>query len=743
MGASLLDERTTWAEFGKHHLDRRLTKALTDTLQLQRPTLVQSRGIPVALEGKDLLCRARTGSGKTLCYAIPLVQRLLQEVEAKGSATPLSGLILVPTKELIAQVHRVVTSLLSFCFDVLTVDMLLSGEKYSKAELPVMLVTTPSSLLLLVKQREARSAMKPLSETLRVLIVDEADLMFSYGYEEDVKALCALMPPKYQAMLVSATLSEEVEQLKGLMLHKPVVLKLEEPRVTGKLAQFYFVCHKTDKYLIIYTLLKLQLIQGKTLIFVQSVDAAYRLKILLERFSINSAVLNSELPHSSRQNIIDSFNQGAVELLIATDEGLGGNEEGEVTDEEAGDEEGCGEEEGEEEEECEDDEAIEELPKKAKKADKDAPTSTPTDAAPATRRSALRQKDRKATPATEAKVAAADAEKEDEQEEDEEEEEEQEEEEEEEEEQDEDVAVKPTPAAASRGTAPRATKPGRKVKDEQYSLTRGVDLQGVSTVLNADVPTSVRDYVHRVGRCARGGQSGTALTICTHEEQPMLQKIIQAQSRSGTGLQALPMQISDAERFRYRVEDMARGLTKKAISKYRARELQMEALHSEKLKAYFEEHPDDKRALQRMQRALRERKAVRQHLKSIPSYLVPEAFQKTTPVQKAVREANASAGKPTSSVRRKRLMKAKQQDPLQSFDAPGVEKRRDRFTRERMIAKEKRLDPATTNVEALPPLSRHKLWKLQHGKRLRKPMDVLGERRRLTPGERKRRKKFA
>ncbi|OLP82698.1 ATP-dependent RNA helicase dbp9 [Symbiodinium microadriaticum] len=1325
---SLLDEKTSWAEFGKQHLDRRLTKALTDTLRLQRPTLVQSRGIPVALEGKDLLCRARTGSGKTLCYAIPLVQRLLQEVEAKGSATPLSGLILVPTKELIAQVHRVVTSLLSFCFDVLTVDILLSGDKYSKAELPVMLVTTPSSLLALVKQREARGAMKPLSETLKVLILDEADLMFSYGYEEDVKALCALMPPKYQAMLVSATLSEEVEQLKGLMLHKPVVLKLEEPRVTGKLTQFYFVCHKTDKYLIIYTLLKLQLIQGKTLIFVQSVEAAYRLKILLERFSINSAVLNSELPHASRQNIIDSFNQGAVELLVATDEGLGGNEEEvaegwqwcvppamdswpSVGDElrrngihepsrfartlrEFGDEparlnafgiplaaaasmrasqllgglnvqnttntlwtfaavvhwdaallqgiskevivkmneidsrspgniarwfarllahgtlplqasggralayvrtefaaqstsnsvrtfaqpklsgqrffsamgelgtrilptvlelsqhsersactarafglsdsqgtrlltatastsaarlgdfgplslvslalasarttwrgeallqataarasakaqqpspQGLGnlawgmatalvpdksslevltleatakvqelgcqlfggfkslfhrsfrmrleipdtanavqasarvhatglplldwtvisaspdllqfavtwglrglfgvrgkavlreqlgsqtehhvldavsmgflmmlalwekdvaadqtlllammssltlrlpllqvetpwtrvdvgfeaflhrryhkvvrlmdfmaatgtcsakgvveaceafassgqrqwlkvageakaqvieaslalrraperaivaefgsfvgyscvrmawragchhvvslesdavhvlvarhvvalaglshcveimpgmahdaldrlvealrgriladntlkpgapeflwllckgsagsgsngvalwslpefltetcegeddemeedEEEEEEEEECEDDALAE-----------DVASALPSASTP--RRSALR----KSTLAGTVKADAGD------------EEEEQDDEAEEEEEADEDEEVEPVRPAKAEAKA----KPGRRrMQDEQYSLTRGVDLQGVTTVLNADVPTSVRDYVHRVGRCARGGQSGTALTICTHEEQPMLQKIIQAQSRTGTGLQALPMQISDAERFRYRVEDMARGLTKKAISKYRARELQMEALHSEKLKAYFEEHPDDKRALQRMQRALRERKSVRQHLKSIPSYLVPEAFQKATPVQKAVREANASAGKPTSAVRRKRLIKAKQQDPLKSFDTPGVEKRRDRFTRDRMIAKERRMDPATTNVEALPPLSRHKLWKLQHGKRIRKPMDVLGERRRLTPGQRKRRKKF-
>merc|ERR1719310_1925676 len=94
--SALLDDTITWAEFGKKHLDRRVTKALTETLGLQRPTLVQSRGIPVALEGKDLLCRARTGSGKTLCYSIPLVQRLLAESEAATGASraPLRGVVL-------------------------------------------------------------------------------------------------------------------------------------------------------------------------------------------------------------------------------------------------------------------------------------------------------------------------------------------------------------------------------------------------------------------------------------------------------------------------------------------------------------------------------------------------------------------------------------------------------------------------------------------------------------------------
>merc|ERR1712187_314116 len=98
------------------------------------------------------------------------------------------------------------------------------------------------------------------------------------GYESDMRSMCAMLPSTYQAMLVSATLSEEVQQLKGLMLHKPVLLKLEEPRVTGKLSQFYFVCHKSDKYLILYTLLKLQLVSGKTLVFVKSIEAAYKMK---------------------------------------------------------------------------------------------------------------------------------------------------------------------------------------------------------------------------------------------------------------------------------------------------------------------------------------------------------------------------------------------------------------------------------------------------------------------------------
>eukprot|EP00927_Polykrikos_kofoidii_P006240 TRINITY_DN12537_c1_g1_i1.p1 TRINITY_DN12537_c1_g1~~TRINITY_DN12537_c1_g1_i1.p1 ORF type:complete len:735 (-),score=185.10 TRINITY_DN12537_c1_g1_i1:108-2312(-) len=731
MGSQLLDDTTTWAEFGKRHLDRRVTKALTQTLGLERPTLVQSRGIPVALEGKDLLCRARTGSGKTLCYAVPMVQRLLGEVE-----TPMRGLILVPTKELIAQVHGVVSAVLSFCFDMLSVEPLISGKKYMKAELPSMLVTTPSSILALVKQR--KGSMRPLSETLQCLVADEADLMFSFGYEDDMRALCALMPSTYQAILVSATLSEEVEQLKGLMLHKPVILKLEEPRVTGKLAQFYFVCHKQDKYLVLYTLLKLKLVSGKTLLFVKNVDEAYKLRIFLERFSINSAVLNGELPHASRQNIIQSFNQGLVELLIATDKGFQGGivDEGsetkepvataEVEEEEENEQE---EEEGEEEEEEEEHEEAEEA-MVASKASKKKVTTKAT--AKTMQKLAVVRKDKAAGKKKKKAVAASETDEDEEGE-----------SEDDGEEAAPHVEVERVPMG---GEQRRLGRRGKPVADEQFSLTRGVDLKGVSTVINADIPPTVRDYVHRVGRCARGGASGTALTLCAEEEEPTLEKIIRAQSAGAGAPKPLPLQISDAERFRYRVEDMARGLTKKAVAKYRARELQLEALNSEKLKAYFEENPEDRRALQQTQRTLRERKSVRANLRTIPSYLVPEDFAAATPVQQAVRDdASKSGTQPMSKLKRKRMQNARQRDPLQAFDAGG-RKGKSRRLREQMEAIDRKIDPATANVDSLPPLSGKKLWKMRHRKPIKSKKQSVGGglegRKRLTMGMRSRQKKF-
>merc|ERR1712216_415504 len=116
----------------------------------------------------------------------------------------------------------------------------------------------------------------------------------------------------------------EVEALKKLVLRRPVILKLEASDLPdeGQLSQYTVNCHFNDKYLITYSMLKLRLLRGKTLIFINDVDQCYRLKLFLAHFSITSSVLNSQLPIQSRQHIVEQFNKGVFDIVIASDEAL-------------------------------------------------------------------------------------------------------------------------------------------------------------------------------------------------------------------------------------------------------------------------------------------------------------------------------------------------------------------------------------------------------------------------------------
>ena len=369
----LMDDRFTWTEFGAKHLDRRVTRAI-EAMKHSHPMLVQSQCIPIALQGKDILIRARTGAGKTLAFVVPMVNKLLLEAEREGVAQQLGGVILVPSSELCVQVESVVKQMLAFCYDVLNCEKLVPGTKYLKSELPNILVTTPGALLTLLKQRKQK-----LASLLKMLVMDEADLMFSYGYESDISSICKDLPSVYQAVLTSATLNEDVNRLKGLMLHKPAIVKLEDAPNASKLNQFYLPTVKKDKELILYALLKLKLVTGKVLIFVANTDRAYAVKLMLERFSIPAGVLCSEMPYQSRQNVIQSFNQSLLELLIATDHAVDKDDdhpEGkieEVMDDNEDESDEATSDEDEDEEEEEEEEVAEPVKKKAKvtKSDND------------------------------------------------------------------------------------------------------------------------------------------------------------------------------------------------------------------------------------------------------------------------------------------------------------------------------------------------------------------------------------
>ncbi|KAI7747383.1 hypothetical protein M8C21_002304 [Ambrosia artemisiifolia] len=320
-------EDLTFEQIG---LDPRLIRALTKK-NILNPTPIQQTGIPLILEGKDVVARAKTGSGKTFAYLLPLLQKLLlldnNNNNGNNNVGP-SAMILVPSRELCQQVYSEVLSLIELCRVQLKVVQLTGEPSFSEmaaalAGPPDILVSTPACVQRCLSSGVLKA--KAIQDSLSILILDEADLLFTYGYEKNLKDLKAHIPKRCQCLLMSATSSDDVESLKKLYLHNPYILTLpdsdgKDDIVPNTVEQFWIQCSERDKLLHILALLKLDLVQKKVLVFTNTIDTSFRLKLFLEQFGIKSAVLNAELPVNSRLHILEGFNAGLFDYLIATDD---------------------------------------------------------------------------------------------------------------------------------------------------------------------------------------------------------------------------------------------------------------------------------------------------------------------------------------------------------------------------------------------------------------------------------------
>ena len=684
-------------------LDDRLRKAVAH-IGWSSPSLVQAKTLPLAMQGKDVLCRARTGSGKTGAFALPILHKILEfqsfnagtKTERKGP----NAVVLVPTRELVEQVRKVFSDLTHFAPSVsiaaITADTSVAAQKSMLVACPHVVIATPARLNQHLKLGNVR-----LRESVEVLALDEADLLLSFGFEHDIKAIAGELPNICQTMLMSATLGEDIDTLKSLVMHNPVTLKLEEDEgKEGQLTQFSLRCSEKDKFLIAYVLLKLGILTGKVLFFVNSVDRCYELKLFLEQFSIRAAVLNSELPHNSRASIIQGFNRGVFNYVIATDEsasefGRGGGKDPEAEEElldsdeedqggemEEGEESAGAEEEGKDDSEVSADESSAEA---ESEEEEEAPQGKREKGK--SRKSKVEDMRSSAKGKRGAKRMAQSDEDDDEVQEDvadddeasakSDEEDESAEEHESAEEQAEsadrlaseedrvegqrailDVANKANSGAKSKQTLKKAIKSMDKKRDREYGVSRGVDFKGVDVVVNFDLPRTLRAYTHRVGRTARAGQSGTALSLVGPDEAARIEGLAAKQAARGDSVvQPLPFNLSQVEGFRYRAEDSLGRVTRLAVKRARVKELEAELLNSETLKQHFEANPQDLKAL-RHDRQLNPAR-VAPHLATVPSYLLPAALKSQMVSNK--REAKRRA---QDSARGAGGGKKRRQDPL-------------------------------------------------------------------------------
>lgn len=334
------------SSFGEMSLDPRVERAI-ERVGWRKPTPVQSAVIPAALSGRDVLVSAPTGSGKTGAYAVPIVQHICQSKSSEKSGT--RAVVLVPTRELVQQVAAVLKLLCKYIDGVqiaaitsrkkpTTKKGLKSQETKANSAKPSkdgknddtltftrsadIMVGTPASIL-----HAAGSGDKSALSDVEFVVVDEADLVLSYGYENDARAALAKIPSTAQSMLLSATLEAEgMESFRKVILRRPLTIKVttdgdvKDGDPTGASHYFARLKNHRDRYLVTYAMLRLNVICGKVLIFVNHVNSAFRLKLFLDQFKVKSAVLNSELPANSRMHCVDQFNAGIFDILIATDE---------------------------------------------------------------------------------------------------------------------------------------------------------------------------------------------------------------------------------------------------------------------------------------------------------------------------------------------------------------------------------------------------------------------------------------
>lgn len=259
------------ASFESLALDHRLLQAVQQQ-QWSKPTPIQAQAIPLALNGKDVIARSRTGSGKTAAYLLPILEKILKQKTSASGKKSISALILVPTRELATQVTKVAESLVGFCGNNIRIENLArkEDEKVARARLldaPDVVLTTPGRASSLVNASVLSLA------HLSHLVIDEADLMLSYDYEDDLGNIAKNVPKGVHTVLMSATLRADVETLKGLFCRDPVTLELDQEEEDSELMkQFVVSCAEDEKFLLFYALFKLNLIKGKVIVFVGDID---------------------------------------------------------------------------------------------------------------------------------------------------------------------------------------------------------------------------------------------------------------------------------------------------------------------------------------------------------------------------------------------------------------------------------------------------------------------------------------
>ena len=291
-----------------------LLKALANK-DLTQSYPIQQEAIPAILKKRDVLGIAKTGSGKTISYVLPILMNLQGKLQTKNRFV--NVLVLVPTRELAMQVSEVFITYSGAMLQRQKTLAVYGGVSINPQMMALqgvnILVATPGRLLELVESKAVH-----LSE-IETLVLDEADKMLNLGFREEMSLIFKLLPKKRQNLLFSATLNDDVTRINQILLQNPIVIKIEEEKDNFDLISQlgYFVSEEKKGPLLRYLIKTFNMSQ--VLVFADSIYKADNISDKLRKNGIKAAAIHSKKSQGARTEALSKFKSGEVRVLVATD----------------------------------------------------------------------------------------------------------------------------------------------------------------------------------------------------------------------------------------------------------------------------------------------------------------------------------------------------------------------------------------------------------------------------------------
>lgn len=293
----------------------------TDALAYDEPTPIQAAAIPPALAGRDLLASAETGSGKTAAYAFPLMQQI--DTGVRPALRRTQALVLVPTRELAAQVGETLRQIEPFLAEPVKVSVLFGGVSINPQLMALrggaeVVVATPGRLLDVVEHNGLKLG------DLDCLVLDEADRLLDGGFADEVNRVLALLPARRQNLLFSATFPEAVQALAGKLLRDPVRIEITpEPVTEAKIEEHAVEVDDARRT----PLLRHMIERGewsRVLVFVATRYACDHVADKLRRAGIEAEAFHGDASQGARTRLLSDFKASRLRVLVATDLGARG-----------------------------------------------------------------------------------------------------------------------------------------------------------------------------------------------------------------------------------------------------------------------------------------------------------------------------------------------------------------------------------------------------------------------------------